>query len=455
MMPLDTSFLARRQGILHVEDLALPELALMFGTPCHIYSHAALCANLRAFQAALAAHPAGARGLICYAVKVNSNLAILNLFARMGTGFDIVSGGELERVLAAGGDADKVVFSGVGKSHAEIHAALMADILCFNVESAAELERINEIAGTLGKRAPISLRVNPDVDPQTHPYIATGLKIAKFGIPIDAALALYERAARLPHLHVRGVDCHIGSQILNPAPYMEALERLLVLLDALEKRGICVEHLDLGGGLGIAYRQDETAPEISAYLAPLLDRLQGRNLKLILEPGRRLVGQAGLLLARVEYLKPGKARNFAVVDAAMNDLLRPALYGAWHEIVAVEQKTGIPAAIYDVVGPICESGDFLGKERELAIASGDLLAILSTGAYVMAMSSNYNTRPRAMEIMVQGGEAHMIRQREKTADLYALECLPPMRATPAPPAEPTAEMANETDKGIASRKQMC
>ncbi|MDR1350277.1 MAG: diaminopimelate decarboxylase, partial [Zoogloeaceae bacterium] len=343
MMSPDTSFPARRQGVLHVEDLALPELALTFGTPCHVYSHAALRANLYAFQAALAAHPAGAEGLVCYAVKANSNLAILNLFARMGAGFDIVSGGELARVLAAGGDAGKVVFSGVGKSRAEIHAALMADILCFNVESAAELERINEIAGTLGKRAPISLRVNPDVDPKTtHPYIATGLKTAKFGIPIDAALALYEHAAQLPHIRVRGVDCHIGSQILESAPFMEALERLLVLLDALEKRGIPLEHLDLGGGLGIAYRQDEIEPEISACLAPLLERLRGRKLKLILEPGRRLVGQAGLLLTRVEYLKPGDAKNFAIVDAAMNDLLRPALYDAWHEIVAVEQKKGTP-----------------------------------------------------------------------------------------------------------------
>jgi diaminopimelate decarboxylase len=406
-----------------MEDLALPSLASTFGTPCHVYSHAALHANLRAFQTALAAHPAGADSLVCYAVKANSNLAILNLFARMGAGFDIVSGGELARVLAAGGDANKVVFSGVGKSGAEIHAALMAGILCFNVESAAELERIDEIAAALGKRAPVSLRVNPDVDPGVHPYIATGLKRAKFGIPIDAALALYEHAARLPHIAVRGVDCHIGSQILDPAPFGEALERLIVLIDTLGKGGIRVEQIDLGGGLGIAYRQDEVEPEISACLAPLLDRLRGRKLKIILEPGRRLVGQAGLLLTRVEYLKPGE-RNFAVVDAAMNDLLRPALYGAWHEIVAVEQKK-TPTTRYDVVGPICESGDFIGQERELAIAAGDLLAVLSTGAYGMAMSSNYNTRPRAAEIMVEGKQAHVIRQREKTADLYALEHLLP------------------------------
>ncbi|MDR0673691.1 MAG: diaminopimelate decarboxylase [Zoogloeaceae bacterium] len=447
MMPPDTPFITRQQGVLHVEDLALPEVARAFGTPCHVYSHAALGANLRDFQAALDAHPVGAGGLVCYAVKANSNLAILNLFARMGAGFDIVSGGELARVLAAGGDAGKVVFSGVGKSHAEIHAALMADILCFNVESAAELERIDEIAGTLGKRAPISLRVNPDVDPMTHPYIATGLSTAKFGVPIDAALPLYERAARLPHVHVRGVDCHIGSQILDPAPFMEALERLIVLLDALEKRGITVEHLDLGGGLGIAYRQGERAPEISACLLPLFDRLRDRKLKVILEPGRRLVGQAGLLLTRVEYLKPGSTGNFAIVDAAMNDLLRPALYGAWHEIVAVAPKAGRPKVIYDVVGPICESGDFLGQKRALAIDPGDLLAILSTGAYGMAMSSNYNTRPRAMEILVQGNRAHAIRRREKAADLYALECLPPLASTPAPPAAPVDGM----DKPIASQ----
>jgi diaminopimelate decarboxylase len=418
-------FLARRQGVLHVEDLALPQLAQTFGTPCHVYSHAALCANLRAFQTVLRTHPAGAEGLVCYAVKANANLAILNLFARMGAGFDNVSGGELARVLTAGGSANKVVFSGVGKSRAEIHAALMADILSFNVESAAELERINETAAALGKRAPISLRVNPDVDPGTHPYIATGLKTAKFGIPIDEALALYERAARLPHIEVRGLDCHIGSQILDPAPFMEALARLLALIDALEKRGIHIEQLDLGGGLGIAYRQDEIEPEISASLTPLLDQLQNRKLKVILEPGRRLVGQTGLLLTRVEYLKPGEARNFAVVDAAMNDLLRPALYDAWHEIVVVDQERERPTARYDVVGPICESGDFIGLERELAIEAGDLLAILSTGAYGMAMSSNYNTRPRAAEIMVEGNRAHVIRQREKTADLYALECLLP------------------------------
>ncbi|MDR2625959.1 MAG: diaminopimelate decarboxylase [Zoogloeaceae bacterium] len=451
MMPPDMPFLTRRQGVLHVEELALPELAQAFGTPCHVYSHAALCANLRAFQAALGAHPAGARARVCYAVKANSNLAILNLFARMGAGFDIVSGGELARVLAAGGDAGKVVFSGVGKRRAEIHAALVAKILCFNVESAAELERINEIAGTLGKRAPISLRVNPDVDPQTHPYIATGLKRAKFGVPIDAALALYEHAARLPHIRVEGVDCHIGSQLLDCAPFMEALERLLVLLDALEKRGIPIRHLDLGGGLGVAYRQDEVAPEISACLAPLLDRVADRNLDLIFEPGRRLTAQAGLLLTRVEYLKPGDGVNFAIVDAAMNDLLRPALYGAWHEIVAVAPKTGTPTAIYDVVGPICESGDFLGQKRALAIEPDDLLAILSTGAYGMAMSSQYNTRPRAVEIMVRGNEAHVIRQREEAADLYALERLLPTRATPVPLAGSTPD----TDKNVASHAQMC
>ncbi|MDR1889762.1 MAG: diaminopimelate decarboxylase [Zoogloeaceae bacterium] len=414
-------YFAYRQGFLHVEDLPLAHIAAQFGTPCYVYSRAALTANLREFQAALAAHPLGVGGLVCYAVKANSNLAILNLFARMGAGFDIVSGGELQRVLAAGADAGKVVFSGVGKSATEMEQALAAGILCFNVESTAELERLDAAAGRQGKKAPVSLRVNPDVDPGTHPYISTGLKSAKFGVPIADAPALYERAARMPNLEVVGVDCHIGSQLLDPAPFSEAVDRLLVLLEALAARGIAIHHLDLGGGLGIRYRQDETPPEISTYLTPLLDKLRGREkLKIVLEPGRRLVGNAGLLLTRVEYLKPGAEKNFAIIDAAMNDLMRPALYESWHEIVEVERKN-IPGATYDVVGPVCESGDFLGQARALAIAGGDLLAVLSAGAYGMAMSSNYNTRPRAAEVLVDGDKAHLIRRREHIADLYAHE----------------------------------
>ena len=414
-------YFAYRQDDLHVENLPLSGIAAQFGTPCYVYSRAALTENLREFQAALAAHPLGADSLVCYAVKANPNLAILNLFARLGAGFDIVSGGELQRALAAGADAGKVVFSGVGKSVVEMEQALNAGILCFNVESAAELERLNAVAGRLGKRAPVSLRVNPDVDPKTHPYISTGLKSAKFGVPIADAPALYERAAHLPNLAVVGVDCHIGSQLLDPAPFSEAVDRLLVLLDHLAARGIAIRHLDLGGGLGIRYQQDETPPEVAAYLTPLLDKLQGRGeLKIILEPGRRLVGNAGLLLTRVEYLKPGATKNFAIIDAAMNDLMRPALYAAWHEIVEVARKN-IPATNYDVVGPVCESGDFFGQERPLAIADGDLLAVLSAGAYGMAMSSNYNTRPRAAEVLVDGDKAHLIRRRESIADLYAHE----------------------------------
>ncbi|GHT92173.1 diaminopimelate decarboxylase [Betaproteobacteria bacterium] len=414
-------YFAYRQDCLHVENLPLPGIAAQFGTPCYVYSRAALTENLREFQASLAAHPLGADSLVCYAVKANSNLAILNLFARLGAGFDIVSGGELQRALAAGADARKIVFSGIGKSVAEMQQALNAGILCFNVESAAELERLNAVAGQLGKQAPVSLRVNPDVDPKTHPYISTGLKSAKFGVPIADAPALYERAAHLPNLEVVGVDCHIGSQLLDPAPFSEAVDRLLVLLDELAARGIAIRHLDLGGGLGIRYQQDETPPEVAAYLTPLLDKLQGRGkLKIILEPGRRLVGNAGLLLTRVEYLKPCAIKNFAIIDAAMNDLMRPALYKSWHEIVTVTRKN-IPAARYDVVGPVCESGDFFGQGRPLAIAEGDLLAVLSAGAYGMAMSSNYNTRPRAAEVLVDGDKAHLIRRRESIADLYAHE----------------------------------
>lgn len=412
---------AYQEGQLYAENIPLKQIAARFDTPTYVYSRAALTASFQEFQDVLASHPAGANSLVCYAVKANSNLAILNLFARLGAGFDIVSGGELQRVLAAGADAGKVVFSGVGKTEAEMEQALNAGILCFNVESAAELERLDAVAGRLGKRAPISLRVNPDVDPKTHPYISTGLKTAKFGVPIDHALALYEKAAALPHLQVEGIDCHIGSQLLDPSPFVEALERVLKLLDSLTARNIPIRHLDLGGGLGIRYRQGDTQPSVDSYLRPLLDKLQGRGLKVILEPGRRLVGNAGLLLTKVEFLKPGEGKNFAVIDAAMNDLMRPALYEAWHEIQEVEPKPGSEPVVYDVVGPVCETGDFLGQDRALAVAPGDLLAVMSAGAYGMAMSSNYNTRPRAAEVMVDGDQVHCIRRRETVAELYALE----------------------------------
>jgi len=414
-----TSF-ALKNGVLHAEDIALPALAEQFGTPAYVYSRAALTESLREFHDVLGTHPAGANALVCYAVKANSNLAILNLFARLGAGFDIVSGGELQRVLAAGADPQKVVFSGVGKTAAEMKLALDAGIFCFNIESIPELERLNEVAGRLGKTAPISLRVNPNVDPKTHPYISTGLKAAKFGVAYDDALDLYRRAAALPNIAIAGIDCHIGSQLLDPSPFVEALERILVLVDQLAADGIRIHHLDLGGGLGIKYRDDQVQPTVAAYLNPLLDKLQGRGLQVVLEPGRRLVGNAGLLLTRVEFLKHGEAKDFAIIDAAMNDLMRPALYEAWHDILPVIPRAG-ETRDYDVVGPVCETGDFLGQARPLNVAPGDLLAVMSAGAYGMAMASNYNTRPRAVELMVDGYQVHVIRQRETVEQLYAGE----------------------------------
>ena len=414
-----TSFVLN-DGVLHAEAVALPAIAEQFGTPAYIYSRAALESALGEFHDVLAAHPAGAGALVCYAVKANSNLAILNLFARLGAGFDIVSGGELKRVLAAGADPKKVVFSGVGKTAAEMKLALAAGIFCFNIESIPELERLNEVAGQFGKTAPISLRVNPNVDPKTHPYISTGLKAAKFGVAYDDALDLYRRAAALPNIAVAGIDCHIGSQLLDPSPFVEALERILVLVDLLAAEGIRIHHLDLGGGLGIKYRDDQVQPTVAAYLNPLLDKLQGRGLQVVLEPGRRLVGNAGLLLTRVEFLKHGEAKDFAIIDAAMNDLMRPALYEAWHDILPVTPRTG-ETREYDVVGPVCETGDFLGQARPLNVQPGDLLAVMSAGAYGMAMASNYNTRPRAVELMVDGDQVHVIRQRETVEQLYAGE----------------------------------
>lgn len=409
------SVFVRRDGILHTESVALPAVAARFGTPCFVYSRAALEAAYRAFDEALA----GRDHLICYAMKANSNLAILDLFAQHGSGFDIVSGGELARALAAGADPGRIVFSGVGKTEAEIRAALTAGILCFNVESAAELVRVARIAEDLKRRAPVSLRVNPDVDPKTHPYISTGLKENKFGVAYADALSLYRDASASPHLDVAGLDFHIGSQLTDVAPFVDAFDRVLELVDALEREGIRLRHLDIGGGLGIRY-QAEQPPAVADYLLAMLARLGDRPHKVLLEPGRALVGNAGLLLTRVEYLKPGEHRNFAIVDAAMNDLMRPALYDAWHEILPVVQRSSA-AQRYDVVGPVCESGDFIGRARDLAIAEGDLLAVMSAGAYGMSMSSNYNTRPRAVEVMVDGGATHLVRARESLESLYANE----------------------------------
>lgn len=406
-----------KNAALYAEQVPLAEIAAQFGTPCYVYSRAALTDNLRQFTKALQ----GRDHLICYAVKANSNLAILNLFARLGAGFDIVSGGELQRVLAAGGEARKVVFSGVGKTAAEMRMAIEADILCFNVESSAELDRLNEVASGMGKVAPISLRVNPDVDAKTHPYISTGLKQNKFGVAYTEAIALYRRAQVLPHLRIIGMDCHIGSQLTEISPFVAAAEKILALVDALAGEGIRLEHLDLGGGLGIRY-SNETPPAIADYAAALLGVMRGRNEKLILEPGRVLVGNAGILLTQVEYLKYGEEKNFAIVDAAMNDLMRPALYDAWHDILPVKRENHA-VHNYEVVGPICETGDFIGHARELAIAQKSLLAVLSVGAYGMSMSSNYNTRPRPAEVIVDGGNVHLVREREEVAQLYAGENL--------------------------------
>lgn len=406
-------------GQLHVESVALSDIAARFGTPCYVYSRKALEDALDEFQTELT----GLDSLVCFAVKSNSNLAVLNVFARRGAGFDIVSAGELKRVIAAGADPKKVVFSGVGKSADEMAFAINTGILCFNVESAPELVRLNEVAASLGKKAPISLRVNPDVDAKTHPYISTGLKENKFGVAYEDALKIYQQAAGLPNLEIVGIDCHIGSQLLDPAPFSEALDKLLQLIEQLAGLGIQLHHIDLGGGLGIRYK-DEEAPSVNSYLQPLLQKLKGRNLKILLEPGRRLVGNAGVLLTKVEYLKPGEIKNFAIIDAAMNDLARPSLYDAWHDIVPVVPRTG-ELHSWEIVGPICESGDCLGRDRPMSIEPGDLLAIMSAGAYGMVMSSNYNTRPRVAEVMVDGTQTHLVRRRETVEELFAQESLLP------------------------------
>jgi diaminopimelate decarboxylase len=404
---------------LYVEEVPLAEIAAQFGTPCYVYSRAALTDSMRQFTDALR----GREHLICYSVKANSNLAILNVLAGLGAGFDIVSGGELQRVLAAGGDARKVVFSGVGKTIAEMRMALDAGILCFNVESDAELDRLDRVAGSMGKIAAISLRVNPDVDAKTHPYISTGLKQNKFGVAYGDAVALYRKARSLTNLHITGMDCHIGSQLTETSPFIAAAEKILLLVDALAGEGIQLEHLDLGGGLGIRYN-DESPPAIADYVSALLGALKGRSEKLLLEPGRILVGNAGILLTRVEYLKHGEERNFAIVDAAMNDLIRPVLYDAYHNILPVLHETG-PAQSYEIVGPICETGDFIGRQRDLSIRPESLLAVLSAGAYGMSMSSNYNSRPRAAEVIVDGTAMHLVREREQLTQMYAGEKLIP------------------------------
>ena len=414
------SSFAYQNGQLCVEQLPLKDLAERFGTPLYVYSGAALDAAYARYQTAFAA----LNPLLCYAIKANGNLSVLRHFARLGAGFDIVSGGELARVLAAGGAADKVIFSGVGKTEPEMLAALQAGIRCFNVESVNELHRLNAVAERMGKKAPISLRVNPDVDAGTHPYISTGLRDNKFGVAFDQAFDTYRQAAALPHLHITGIDCHIGSQLTDFAPLVDAMDRLLLLVDQLADAGIELEHINIGGGVGIRY-QDETPPDLHAYAQAVASRLKGRRLHLMLEPGRSLVGDAGVLLTRIEYLKQGDGKRFAIVDAAMNDLIRPALYSAYHDIQPVALHDRLAAECYDVVGPICESSDFLGKDRQLAVQEGDLLAVCAAGAYGATMACNYNARLRPAEVLVNGGEVHLVRRRETLDEMLGneRECL--------------------------------
>jgi diaminopimelate decarboxylase len=415
-----TDVFSYADNVLHAESVSLDNIAGQHGTPTYVYSRAAIEAQWRAFDSAFADR----EHLVCYAVKANSNLAVLNILARLGSGFDIVSVGELERVLAAGGDASRVVFSGVGKRPDEIARALEIGIRCFNVESEAELERINEVAGQVGKPAPVSLRVNPDIDAGTHPYISTGLKENKFGIPIEKAADVYAHAAELEHLEIHGIDCHIGSQLTELSPFAEALARTLKLVDTLAENGIHLQHIDIGGGVGIRY-STETPPSPADYADALKEVLDDRPQTIIIEPGRAIVGNAGVLLTRVEFLKHGNEHNFAIVDAAMNDLMRPSLYSAWQAIDAVTPRPAPMAQMYDIVGPVCETGDFLGKQRLLALQEGDLLAVRSSGAYGFSMSSNYNSRPRAAEIMVDGDKVYVIRERESLADLVKGEHLLP------------------------------
>lgn len=424
------SHFSYRNGSLHAESVPLDTLARQFGTPLYVYSKAALVENFSAY--ANACKQSGrddSTSLVCYSVKSNSNLAVLNLLGKLGSGFDIVSGGELLRVIAAGGDPRRVIFSGVGKGRDEMRLALEHDILCFNVESIPELHRLNEVAGEVGKRARVSLRVNPNVDAKTHPYISTGLKENKFGVAYEDALDCYRTAASLPHIEVAGIDCHIGSQLLDDAPLLEALDKVIELIDQLAAENIHLHHLDIGGGIGITYDDEKPVP-VGDYLGRLFARVDawrkekygGKAIKVMFEPGRSIVGNAGVLITEVQYLKHGETKNFAVVDAAMNDLMRPALYEAWHGVKTVREQSGI-AQVYDVVGPVCESGDWLARSRSLAIAPGDLLALMSAGAYGMTMASNYNTRGRAAEVLVDGDQVHLIRRRETPAELFALESI--------------------------------
>ena len=417
MHPPRTSMLTCGEST--VEGVALERIARDVGTPCFVYSRAAIEQAWLEYDRALAGIP----HQVCYAVKANSNLAVIDVLGRLGAGFDIVSGGELERVLAAGVPAGRIVFSGVGKRTDEMAAALEAGVGCFNVESAQELDRLAAAAAAAGRPAPVSLRVNPDIDAQTHPYVTTGLHENKFGVPVDDAPGLYARAAASPSLEVRGIDCHIGSQLASLSPFLDALDRLLALVDALARDGVRLAHLNLGGGLGIRYR-DESPPPPGKLAGAVADRLAGRDLVLVLEPGRSIVGNAGVLLTRVEYLKRNGEKRFAVLDAAMNDLIRPALYDAWHGVVAVTPREGVPQP-YEIVGPVCESGDFLARARPLVLEPGDLLAVRSAGAYAFVMSSNYNTRPRAAEVMVDGDRYHVVRRRERVRDLFAGESMLP------------------------------
>jgi diaminopimelate decarboxylase len=406
--------------VLCAEQVPLDEIARRFGTPCYVYSSAAIESAFREYTSALR----GIDSLVCYSVKANSNLAVLGLLARLGAGFDIVSGGELARVLAAGGDPRKTVFSGVGKTESEIELALDRNILCINLESEAELERVDRLAQRKGKRAPVAFRVNPDVDAKTHPYISTGLRESKFGIAHADAQRLYLRAAGMRSIEITGIGCHIGSLLADAAPFIAAAERLVALVDRLEAAGVALRHVDVGGGIGIRY-QDETPQPIAAFVSGALAALGKRKKTMMFDPGRSIVGNAGVLLTRVEYVKPGAARSFVVVDAAMNDLIRPPLYGAWHEVRPVrEPESGAAAAVYDIVGPVCESADFLAKDRKLTAREGDYLAVMSAGAYAMAMSSNYNSRPRAAEVLVEGATSRLVRRRESVEDLFALERLP-------------------------------
>ena len=419
-----------RDGHLYIEDVSLASIAERFGTPSFVYSRAGLVEGYKAYADALGDRLARDEAMVCYAVKANSNIAILDLFARAGAGFDIVSGGELERVLAAGGDPARIVFSGVGKTRVEMKRALDVGIHCFNVESISEAHQLAGVAEVAGKRARVSLRINPDVDALTHPYIATGLKESKFGIAYAEAFDAYRAVAAMPALEIVGVDCHIGSQLLDERPLLEALDKLLDLIDRLEAEGIQVAHLDLGGGIGIRYGNEDAAEtiDVHGYLDRVLARVDGwvsskgrRSLKLLFEPGRSMVGNAGALVSRILVLKPGAAKNFAIVDAGMNDLMRPALYGAWHLFAPVAVRSSEAPVTWDIVGPVCESGDWLARARELSLREGDLLACMSAGAYAMAMASNYNSRPRPAELMVDGGAVHLIRDRESVASLFAAE----------------------------------